>query len=443
MNRLEFFLAAMAAGLYRRQSWVISAFAIVSEDPNNWELDPHPYRIVQQPTQAFYVNPDNNKELLPIEGTKGGEPPFTIKERVQLKAGQVPNLSADVETIYGNILFNYIAVVWPFGTKIPFMTGRVSADQMEKIILERLVDDPKSDMSDTGLVAKTISKAQPIYVSEYLKFCDAMFYLGGFTQICVPSASAKALQPPPGIEKLKARLIEENKDRLHDPATIAKIDAELVAADAEYLKGDESEGFLITKKSRNIVRRKLYLMHGAEAGFGDTTNVELVQNSLSQGWDISKFPAMNDSLRAGSYNRGYQTMKGGEAVKWLLRASSNLAVTEEDCGTKLGLVVTITDDNKSRYMGFNVVTEQGYELLTEESIGRYINKVVMVRSPMYCKLDKTDYCACCVGPRLAANPTALSSAVSAYGSAFLDIFMSAAHGKALLLAKMDYKRAII
>lgn len=441
MNRLEFFLAAMEAGLYRRQSWVISAFAVVEEDPENWRRDPHPYRIVQRSTKVFYVNPDNTDELLPLEGSQGGQPPFSIKERAQLQPGQVPNLQQAVDTIYGNILFNYTALVWPFGNKIPFMTGRVEAGAIENIILKRLEDDPTGD-GEVGLVPNGTGPSAPIYVSEYLKFCDAMFYMGGFTQICVPSATVKALTAPPGIEQLKAKLIAENKDRLYDPATIAKIDAELVKADAEYLKGDESEGFLITKKSRNIVRRKLYLMHGAEAGFGDTTNVELVQNSLSQGWDISKFPAMNDSLRAGSYNRGYQTMKGGEAVKWLLRASSNLAVTEEDCGSKLGLVVTLTDENKSRYVGFNIVTEKGYETLTEETIGKYIGKVVMVRSPMYCKLDKTDYCACCVGPRLAANPTALSASVSAYGSAFLDIFMSAAHGKALLLAKMDFKRAI-
>ena len=62
----------------------------------------------------------------------------------------------------------------------------------------------------------------------------------------------------------------------------------------------------------------------------------------------------------------------------------------------------------------------------------------MVSSPMYCKLDKTDYCKTCVGKKLADNPTGLSMAVSDYGSTMLYIYMSAVHGKQLKLAKVNH-----
>jgi hypothetical protein len=247
----------------------------------------------------------------------------------------------------------------------------------------------------------------------------------------------------PEIYKLRAKLLEENKDRLHDPAVIAKIDAELVKADKEWIKGDPAENFLLGGKAFNVVRRKLYLQMGAEMGLEEGTDVVNIPTSLSEGWDITKFPAMNNSLRAGSFNRGAQTMLGGESVKWLLRASSNMTVAKDDCGSKLGVELVVKEEDKNNWVGFSVVGTQAPIKITEENFGQYLGKTVLKRSPMYCKLDKTDYCAVCVGDRLAANPTALSSAISEYGSAFLSLFMAAAHGKALLLAHMDFRKAII
>lgn len=433
MTKLEFFLAAMQADQGRRRGWVISAFSLISEGPDDWKKNPYPYRIVQTPAGKWFVDPNNDNQLSPIVGTIAGEPPFNIKDRIALKAGSVPNLNQDIETTYGNLLFNYTAVIYPFGTKIPYQQGRVSPSDMEALILDRLKDTPKTDEP---------REDKWIYVDEYLKFADAMFYLAGFTQLCVPAGTRKTMTAPPGIEALKKRLLEENKDRLHDPATIAKIDAELVKADAEYLKGDASEGFLISNKSRNIVRKKLFLMHGAEVGLDEGVDVDLIQNSLAQGWDIDKFPAMNNSLRAGSYNRGAQTMLGGESVKWLLRASSNITVTKDDCGTRLGNVIAVTGDNYKWIEGFYVLTQSGDVKVDKETSKSYVGKTVTVRSPMFCKLDKTDYCAHCVGERLAENPTALSSAIADYGSVFLSIYMAAAHAKGLMLAKMDFKTAI-
>ena len=246
----------------------------------------------------------------------------------------------------------------------------------------------------------------------------------------------------PGIKELKEKLLEENKDRLHDPAVIAKIQSELIAYDRAYLKGDPGENFLISGKSFNVVRSKLFGMHGAEVGLEEGVDVDLIKNSLSQGWDISKFDAMNNSLRAGSFNRGAQTMLGGESVKWLLRASSNISVTGEDCGTRLGKVVEVDNDNYKRLEGFYSIKKRGDMLIDKANSSTLVGKRLMVRSPMYCKFDKTDYCAHCVGKRLSENPTGLSIAVSEYGSAFLAMFLKMAHGKQLTTARMDYKKAI-
>lgn len=311
---------------------------------------------------------------------------------------------------------------------------------MEKLIIKRLKDTPLNFPDKTQ---PRSSDPNVIYVDEYLKFANSMFYLAGLSQICVPAGSRKAMTVDPAVYKLREKLINENKDRLHDAATVAKIDAELVKHDKEWIKGDDAEHFFLSGKAYNIIRKKLFLQMGAEMGLDESQTVDYIPKSLAEGWDLEKFPAMNNTLRAGSFNRGAQTMLGGESVKWLLRASSNMSVTEDDCGSKLGNLAVVDESNKSKWVGFSFVGEKGPIKITEENVGTYLGKTVMVRSPMYCKLPKTDFCKVCVGDRLAANPTALSSAVAKYGSDFLLLFMAAAHAKALILAKMDYQKVII
>lgn len=434
MNKLDLFLAAMAAEEFRRRAWVLSAFSVIREDTDAWKRNAYAYRIVQTPTGAYYVNPDNIAELLPIEGTKAGEPPYTFKERVQVKASQVANLTkASLETNYGNLLFNFVACIWPFRSKVPYQEGRITARGMEALILPRLQDTPKEE---------ELREDKWLYVDEYLKFCDAMFYLAGFTQLLVPGSSPKSMVQPKGMQELRARLLEENKDRLHDPSVVAQIQKQLIAFDKEYLKGDSSTGMLITNKSWNVVRSKQFGMVGAEMKLNESVDVKVIPKSLAEGWSLQHFPDYMNSLRAGSYNRGAQTVLGGESVKWLLRASSNISVTAPDCGSTRGNDFTATRDNADWLVGFSIITPQGPKLVSDQDAASYIGKRVTVRSPMFCKLPKTDYCATCVGQRLAAHPTALSAAIAEQGSAFLDIFMAAAHGKQLTVAKLDFRTAI-
>jgi hypothetical protein len=448
MNKQEFFLTAMRAEEFRRKAWVISAFCVIAEGPDDWKKDPYPYRIVQTAAGSFFVDPTRENQLTRLDDAPKGQAPFGLKERVSFTKDHLPEyLTQTVTATYGQWITNFVVNFWPFGKKLGFIAGRFTTAVIEEMLLKRLADEPTTEAKERlagERVPVTVDAfKEPIYVSEYLNFCDAAFYMAGFTQVCVPAATPKSMVPAPGIKELRDKLLAENKDRLHDPAVIAKIDAELVRFDREYLKGDPSENFLLGKKSFEVVRKKMFSMHGAEVGLEEKVDVELIKSSLSEGWDISKFPAMNNSLRAGSFNRGAQTMLGGESVKWLLRASSNVTVTQDDCGSVLGNIFEPTEENFKWLTGFAIVQGTGHkQVVSDEDAKSYIGKKLVVRSPMYCKLDKTDYCKVCVGARLAENPTALSSAISEYGSTFLSIYMAAAHGKALQLEKMEIKTAI-
>jgi len=430
MNKLEFYKKAMAAKLYENKSWVISLLALINEGANDYKINPYAYRIVQTPTMFYYCDPEKNLELSPIEGCTPGKPILHFKDAIEMKAGEMINLKTDLTTSVGNVFFNYCCIVHSFGAKVDFLDGDVSVEDVEQLVANRMEDN---DSKNTNA----------ILVSEYLSFTNSIYYMTNFTQVCVNAGTPKSLTAPPGIVEFKKGLLEKYKDRLNDPETVATIDAELVKFDAAYLKGDESETFLISNKSKNIVRKKMFLMLGAETGLEEKVGVDLITNSLAEGWQIEKWSAMNNSLRAGTFNRSTQTQLGGESVKWQLRASSNITITEEDCESKLGKTLVPNKSTVKRLIGFRVILD-GKQTLVEnaEQAGTYLGKSLMVRSPMYCKLPKTDYCKACVGANLSLNPTGISLTISEYGSAFLGLFLAAAHAKALLLAKMNYKEAL-
>jgi hypothetical protein len=421
----------MQAGKYKKLKWLVCAFALVKNNDTTKLAD---YDIISDLTGYSFFNPETNS-IEKIENVIVGEPLFKFKDNLTISPNDIPNLKETIETTYGRLIFNWLLLVEPFKNKIDYINNKVNLGTIEDFILSRLKDNP-SNIEER--------KQEEIYIDEYLKYSESVFFLTGLSQLCTQAATEKVLQAPPGLKEYKNELLEKYKDSLNDMATVAKIEQELIKFDSDYLKGDAGEDFLISKKSRNIVRKKMFLMNGAEAGLDDNTvSAPLIVNSLNEGWDISKFSDMNNTLRAGSFNRGAQTELGGVAVKWLLRASSNINVTVDDCGSVLGSPMDIDESNKNKLIGFSIIDKgQSKEVNTDEDASSYLGKRIMLRNPMYCKLDKTDYCKTCVGKRLTLNPTGLSIAVSEYGSIFLSIFMSAAHSRSLELAKMDLEKAI-
>ncbi len=430
MNKKELFIKAMKDGLYKKLEWVVSAFSISKETDSEFA-----YKIKTNTTGHYYLDPNNLKEYIKIEDGIENVPLFNAKETLDITPDDIINLSEPITTTYGNLLANYILLVYPFGKKIPYINKKINLSKIEDVILPKFKSNPAPGVE---------REEDSIYVDEYLALGNAVIYSCSFAQLFTWGLTEKIIIPPEWVKEEKAKLIEKYKDRLNEAAVVAIIDAELIKKYKEYIKGDPGANFLISSKSTDTVAKKKYLMVGGELGLSeDTVNVTLVQNSLAEGWDINAFPEMINTLRAGSYNRGAQTVLGGVAVKGLLRASANLNVTEDDCGSRLGMVADIDSNNLSRFVGLSIILKDDTKILqTEEDVGQYLGKRIMVRSPMYCKLDKTDYCKICLGQRLANNPEGLSIAVSEYGSTFLSIFMKGAHSKSLQLAKMNWKSAI-
>lgn len=428
MKKRDFLLKALNSGVAKKRAWVVSAFALTREGPDDWRENPYEFRVVHTPINVFYVN--DVRQLVLIEDAEPNKPLFDARlDRIQLKPGDLPNVDREIDTTVGNALLNTVTLGYWFKNKIPFMTGRFAPKDQESKILPILIDDPEDG---------TPPPDDKIVISEYLQFRDAVFYMTNFMQLFTPAATKKTMIEPPGIRELKYRLLEENKDRLDDPAVIAQIDAQLVQHIRDFLKGDRGADFLISGKSINIVAKKLYGMVGAEPGLEEKVTVDLVSRSLNEGWDPRKLPTMLNAARAGSFYRGKQTELGGVVVKEILRASQNINIVDTDCGTRVGDPMFITGSNYKKLINSSIVDKDGALAIdTEDQAKTFIGKRVMRRSPAYCKLDHTDRCAVCAGKDLAASPDAASVACAQVGSDFMLIFMSAAHSKGTSVQLLD------
>lgn len=424
MKRKDYFLLALEKGLHSKLSWIISAFSLVDGvDPKTLG----PYELAQSPTGFSYYDPEK-EAFVKIEDGVPGKPLLEFKRGISLKAGDLPNLNKDVITTYGNVIFNMCTLVYGFGSKYPFVEGLVSIRKLEQQIARKLKDTvPDNQKNDTDL-----------YCDEYIKFADGIQYLTELNNMIVWGVTEKALTPPPGIGEVKKQLLEKYKDQLDDPIVINKIYNELIKYDTEYLKDDPSENFLISGKLRNVVRRKLFLMQGAEAGLGDRNELDLVTNSLTEGFQPEKFPTLNNIARAGSFDRGSETQLGGVSTKEILRATSNIRIVKGDCGTKLGMELKVDKDNVNKLIDLRVMETNDSILIEDEAMAsKYLGKTIYKRSPLFCKLEKTDFCEYCIGKRIADTETGASMAATELGGTFLGIFMSSMHAKELTVAEMD------
>lgn len=433
MHKRDYFIAALRAGSYRWKKWVISCFSVTMKPEASGSVsqdDFYPYQLYHG-EEGYYFRDPETQEIVWLDGVRVGEAPFHFREEIVLGAGEIPNLKKGLTSNYGNLLFNQLVLCYAFGDKIEYMEGPITVGRVEGIIEGRLQDDPAEGAE---------RDPNAIYVSEYKLFNEAIFSLAGYTQLCVPSATPFTMTTDPRIPARRAELLEKYKDRLHDPVIQAEIDKELIQMDREWIEKDPNKGFYYRPKSFNVVRKKVFLTQGAEQGFG--VKGQFIPNSLEDGWDIQHLPAMSNSLRDGSFNRGSQTMLGGEATKFNYRIFQNTSVIEEDCGSTWGLKVTLTKNNIKHFISNFVLTGKGDTEITKENADSFVDKVVRVRSPIYCKTSGANFCAHCMGRKIAATPRAIPTYAADIGSMFLGIFMKAMHGKALVTAQWDPVQAI-
>lgn len=420
MKRLDYFLASMKAKAHYRKSWILRTFSVVLDPvpvPVRWDLE-------QRDDGVFvYVPTEGGDAWVKLDDVAPWTIPCIYSEAITLQAGDVENLSTTVETTFGDALYNSRVTVYAFGALYPYEVGPVNPQVISKWIAKKLTSDP---LPGEPWLPNTV------YVRDYLKWGRAIVDLGGY-EFFAPSITEKSMTSHPDRDKVRAAAIARHEGELDDPAVQSRIQDEMIALDKEHIKGDPSEGFMFKNKTFNTARKRMFGIHGPEAGFSEGGRATLVVNSLEEGLDITKLPEMVNSLRAGSYYRGALTALAGEDVKFLMRIFQNSSVSEKDCGSKLGLPTVVTGE----WVGHYFLEGDALKHLTEENFAQYKDKVVLMRVPGYCQTSHSDYCATCMGDLVAENPDSLGSMATQVSSTFMGVMMASAHAKELKTAELD------
>lgn len=433
MDKRDFFIRCMQEGKYRIKPWVMRAFALVRETKTVEQIQF--LDILQTPAGFFFKDPDGSLESITGKDMVAGKPIFHPKEKLIVKKGEIPGIDEDTETDYGRVLWHCMIFVYSFGTKTPFVNKARNMRQFEGELASKLDDDVLIPNQEGG-EAKYVDDPKKFYPRELVRYYEAMAYARGMAMYFVPAASPKSMSIDPAVLKRRDELFNDPKIDLTNQAVAAKVEAELTAMDQATFKDDPASGYLISKKNW-MSRKKCFISFGSGAGLTPDSQTPYVKNSLRDGTDVTQFKAYNDEMRSGSYKRGVETMFGGELDKWLVRESSNVRVTE-DCGTTVGIPDTVTQFNQLQMLGKYIVNGKDALMLNAENIGTYMGKKILRRSPAACRSPAPDYCKVCLGDKLSMNPDAISIAFSQYGHAFMGESMSAMHGKALTIARMDF-----
>lgn len=377
------------------------------------------------------------------------QPLFTIDEPVLLKPNDLKNVKEEVNTTYSAAVINAYVLIYAFGSKIPYIHDMRNGGKLDKLIVSKAVEYPKDFLSkDEQHLKECIEKLDPndpnIYVHELKKYSFALAALPGFSTISAPAGNVKTMSVNPAIIQRRDQLLEENKDKLHDPVIMANIVNELATMDMKDFENDPAKGFFIKDKSFFVSRMKAHILYGLEYGMDKTTlTPAVIKTSLSEGIRVPDLPALVDSSRAASYDRGNQTALAGAGVKEIYRALQNVTIASQPCNTKLGLVLPIEvggiDELVGRY-GLDLGSNKSF-LITKEWATKNVGKNVIVRSPMYCKSPGMSYCPECVGIAYSKSPTGLHIAGSDILSIFMNDSMKAMHGKILSVNTIEIESA--
>lgn len=414
--------------------WVLSAFAVTYEGPEEYKKEPYIHRLVRNATGVYFI--DSDKELVRIDDASVNDPLFSFSDPILIDNTWSPNVKETINTTIGRLFINQVLLADVFYDKILYTNATFSVPAIEDIISKTLTSTPE-DVST--------KKKDRIYIDEYIKFVDRLQYIVMFASLCNYSATPKNIVAPPGISEFREQLIKKYGDSLNDIATFANFEKELKEYANEYLKDDPSNDVFLSGRAKDNGYRRMFLDFGVDTQLRKNKKIPPIIKPLSEGWSTDKesYKNMINGIRAGSYSRGLETVNGGITAKALLRSLGSYTISYKDCQSTMGLTKIFTTSDYKKLVGRYVLDKNKWQLIEdEESAKSYIDKEITIRSPMYCKSPEGSFCHICLGKNLSLNPNGLSLAATDVSSVILNTSLKAMHGKVLSLATFDYSRHI-
>jgi len=182
----------------------------------------------------------------------------------------------------------------------------------------------------------------------------------------------------------------------------------------------------------------MFVSYGIGMEFNVGDKPKYISKSLYDGYDMDKnnLATYFNDARLGSYSRGVETQKGGVIPKISLRATNDILIVNNDCGTKLTEKTLITKENKNTYLNRYIIVNNENIVLTKDVIDTYLNKEVNLRTPRYCK-EERNYCQYCTSSILLDRENIISLLVSEEGGIMLNDSMKKFHNTSVKVTELD------
>ena len=247
-----------------------------------------------------------------------------------------------------------------------------------------------------------------ITVENYKKFITHIDFIMPWETFLSPAHSEKLLSCSKEIGKMKAKLIKENQAAVDagDPVVVEQIEKKLLDFALEYLKDDPALDGYLSGAGGTIGNnfKNMYVMKGVVRDPDPNTAKEYncATSSFIDGIAPDEYALLANSLSGGPYSRAKKTELGGYWEK-LIEAAENtvvLAGKGTDCKSDKYIETVLTDDLVGSFMYSYVLKSDGkLEELNSETVDKYKNKKIRVRSTLFCKeYAKTGHvCNMCAG----------------------------------------------
>lgn len=344
--------------------------------------------------------------------------PLTFpRDRISLPGGLLQNAPSPLQTTIGRLILNYLILSEPFGDAFPYINdAEWGTGRLEK-----------------GIFTKAVS--QEITADQINEYVRNLYFIGHFTEICVPNFTERSLVTDPKIAKRRKELLKEHADALsrNDPVAMSRIEEELIDMDKAWLQDDPSWNFLRknTNKSFSVQRKKMLVTAGMIERFGEEGAYDYVEQSLSEGITPQTFSKVVNEIRHASYARAIQTQDGGVIAKSISRGLQNARMKEEDCKTKRTLPVTLSPDTMHLYR-YRWILETGkLVLLDDDALQARSGKTVQLRTPMMCQ-TQGGFCRICLGKIISElSGTELTARAMGISGKFTGLSLKKSHGRSV------------
>lgn len=277
-------------------------------------------------------------------------------------------------TTVGRFIFNkYLVERFGFQNVLGYINEPVTQnkhDSIEAQLSNALIDDK-------------------ITVASFYDYFDYRDTLGmQLNSVITTSFTPKTVSLPPELRKKRDDLFAKNKEALDNGDIIVaqKIEKELIN-DAKKDIGDDPGMDLYNSGARGNFGnyKNMMLCKGATMN-NITGEYEIVRSSFMDGISKQDIPSFGTSVVSGAYPKAVGTAVSGYLTKQLLAAMQAEVLDEHgsDCGTKKTIAYIMTPKDIKDFEYRYIVENGKYVCLTPEVIGKYVGKVVQLRSPMYC-----------------------------------------------------------